>query len=186
MHFPIGLNASWLPPESTPLTPALSQWLLDPGSLTAKLKQVHASFRVEVLVQQEQLAEAHEYQTLGLIPEIVTVREVLLYSNEVPWVFARSILPHRQLAHHAEMTHMGSNPLGEHLFQRDDIAPGTIEIAEFSNTTPVALFNTELHQTSENLWGRRRLFHLPETAILVAEVFLSPVPCYANSNENRR
>lgn len=190
MQFPIGLNATWQPPEAFQLTPALEEWLLDPGSLTAKLKQVHPNFRVEVLVQQEQLAEQHEYLRLGIEAEPVTIREVLLYSNNIPWVFARSILPHRQLTQHAEMTHMGTNPLGEHLFQRNDIQPGAIEVAQFANSTPVAQLNYQLHDQLHNqtasLWGRRRLFHLPETAILVAEVFLSPVPCYANSNGIRR
>lgn len=186
MQFPIGLNATWQPPEALQLTQALEDWLLDAGSLTAKLKQVHPDFRVQVLAQEQQLAEPHEYRTLGIDVEPVTIREVLLYSNNVPWVFARSILPHQQLAAHAEMTHMGTNPLGEHLFQRDDIQPGVIEVAQFANSTPVAQLNHQLHHQAVSLWGRRRLFHLPETAILVAEVFLSSVPCYANNNGIRR
>ena len=94
MQFPIGLNATWQPPEALQLTQALEDWLLDAGSLTAKLKQVHPDFRVQVLAQEQQLAEPHEYRTLGIDVEPVTIREVLLYSNNVPWVFcAQHIAP---------------------------------------------------------------------------------------------
>lgn len=179
METPLGTQAQWLNPKHVQLPPDLRDWLTDAGSLTAKLKALHADFRVQVLCQRQGFADDHEYRQLGLEKQPVTLREVLLYCNDQPWVFARSILPHEQLQQSAEITHLGNNPLGEHLFQRQDITPGQIEVASFAPDSKVGCLNHTLHGKHQTLWGRRRCFHLPETAILVAEVFLSPTPCYA-------
>lgn len=179
MEIPLGTQAQWLNPELVHLSSDLRDWLTDAGSLTAKLKALHANFHVHVLCQRQGFADDHEYRQLGLDKQPVTLREVLLYCNGLPWVFARSVLPHEQLEQSAEITRLGNNPLGEHLFQRQDITPGQIEVASFAPNSNVGTLNQTLHGKQMTLWGRRRCFHLPETSILVAEVFLSPTPCYA-------
>lgn len=159
----------------------LTDWLLDPGSLTAKLKAISPDFRVEVLFQHQLPCQPHEAEFLGISPSADTlVREVLLHCNNRPWVYARSILPLAALSNTDQaLAKMGTNPLGEQLFSRPGITPGRIQIASFSADTKPGQLNSQYYNTQTTLWGRRRMFHLQHGAISVAEVFLSPTPCYA-------
>lgn len=172
----------WQEPQlSTPSL--LTDWLLDAGSLTAKLKAISADFRVDVLFQQEQNCQPHERAFLNLTPTAATlVREVLLYCQQTPWVYARSILPLAALTESDQaLARMGTNPLGERLFSQANIQPGRIQVATFAPQSKAGQLNTYFHGKQELLWGRRRLFHLQQGAISVAEVFLSPTPCYASA-----
>jgi len=179
--FPVGMESHWNTPAAGQHPAALHNWLTDEGSLTEKLKALHSDFHVEVLGQEQMVAEPDEYQALNLPVETVTVREVLLWCNGTPWVFARSVMPQEHLKGKAkQVTGLGNKPLGEHLFTRKDVTPGTIEIAEFPVLSPVARLNRMLNGKSETLWGRRRPFFIGDTAILVAEVFLSPVAEHAS------
>ncbi|TRW49011.1 chorismate lyase [Aliidiomarina halalkaliphila] len=181
--FPIGTVARWQSPESMAIPTKLADWLLDSGSLTAKIKALHPDFAVHVLGQIEGTAEPCEYAALAMDPEPVTIREVLLYSGDTALVFARSILPHQRLAANPELTSLGDQPLGEHLFTRTDTTPGPIEIAPFSSISGAGELNRSLHHQEQDLWGRRRVFDIAGTRILVSEVFLSPSACYADSSK---
>lgn len=172
---------NWQSPGLCDLSPGLQEWLLDDGSLTARLKEQCQHFHVQVLRQYVGQASIDEYRALSLEPESVTIREVLLWCGNQPWVFARSILPHQQLNTADQLTELGNQPLGEQLFEQPDMAPGLIQVAPFSPESGPGQLNIELHGHSQQLWGRRRPFWLGSVGVLVAEVFLSPVPCYAQA-----
>lgn len=177
--FPIGTVADWRSVNATDLTADQSDWLLDAGSLTAKLKTLNNDFAVTVIGQTEGYAADCEYHALHMHHERIMIREVLLSLQGQPWVFARSIIPYQQLRANPELTHLGDQPLGEHLFARKDTTAGPIEIAEFSALSGAGQLNQQLHQRVQSLWGRRRVFSVSGTRILVSEVFLSPTPCYS-------
>lgn len=170
--------------------PQLRQWLFDASSLTAKLKSLSSQFRVEVLFQQNIPCQHHELEFLNLQPtDTPIVREVLLWCDQVPWVYARSIIPlHALNKEHQALAQMGTNPLGEVLFTDPHIQPGRIQVADFSTHPQAVAYNQRyaaqtLDLTPPLLWGRRRLFHLPDGDISVAEVFLSQAPCYTNNTQ---
>ncbi len=173
------LGSNWQSVNACQAPTSIYAWISDAGSLTEKLKSLPGEFKVEVLGQYQAMAEASEYAALNIEPQLVTIREVVLYSNAKPMVFARSILPFQGLEKSSEFINLGSNPLGERLFNRTDIEAGDIQASQFPATSSVAQLNYRLSGTQMPLWGRRRCFHLPETPILVAEVFLSPAPCYS-------
>lgn len=180
------MNTLWYAPQEVafpPTFPLLPNWLLDPGSLTAKLKAIHSDFKVAVLFQEQQVCFPQEREFLGIPKhEPTLVREVLLQSQGVPWVYARSILPLSALIKRNQgLATLGDNPLGEKLFSDINIQPGQIQVAEFKANSTAGQMNYQCHQRTCSLWGRRRLFHLQQGQILVAEVFLSPAPCYAQS-----
>ena len=178
--FPISLAASWQPAHKLELTAALATWLTDSGSLTEKLKGLSGQFNVQLLQHTQGLADEHEYRALGVTPQPVWIREVLLLVNQQPMVYARSILPVNQPAHsELHPLQLGTTPLGEVLFSRSHIHPGPIEIAQFPSCSAVAQLNQQLHGIAQPLWGRRRVFPVTDSAILVSEVFLSAAPCYA-------
>ena len=69
-------------------------WLQEEGSITAKISS-KAKFKLEILNDDIGIAEDEEYVGLNIASEEVRIREVVLYGNLVPLVFARSIIPNQ-------------------------------------------------------------------------------------------
>lgn len=165
----------------------LQEWLLDPGSLTAKFKNHHPQFDVVLLQQAQKPCAEEEARFLALPPNAPTiVREVLLFSNQSPVVYARSVLPLNALSENDRaLAELGTNPLGEHLFTMGGVKPGAIQITQCVEGSPISTLDSIICEASltsplqSPLWARRRQFQLESGAILVAEVFLSAAPCYA-------
>jgi len=179
--FPVQMIANWQAPESVKLTNRLRDWLLDPSSLTARLKSHSQHFRVEVLGQKIEACSAAEANTDIITGEQVLVREVLLYCDEIAQVFARSLLPLSSLTGaQQQLAHLGTQSLGQVLFNHPDLQRKKIEIAAFEQDSSVANLATYLAlQTSgETLWGRRSVFVLDKKPLMVAEVFLPGAVAY--------
>jgi len=90
-----GLRAAWhahLPHDAAiPLNQR--RWIAGEGSLTARLMSASSRFRVQRLAQAPQLPFADEWQALGLIRPVPAItREVLLICDEVPAVFAHTVV----------------------------------------------------------------------------------------------
>lgn len=172
--FPVQMNAHWQTPESQSIDDALLQWLIDPSSLTARLKQCCQQFRIEVLGQQVQACQAHEANDDVKSGEQVLVREVLLYCDDVPQVFARSLLPLRSLTGQQQaLADLGTQSLGQVLFNHQDLQRKNIEVALFEHDSSVAKLSDFLAlPVKQPLWGRRSVFVLENKPLMVAEVFL--------------
>lgn len=152
------------------LEPALKKWLLDNASLTQKLISLsNQQFRVGVLQQKIERARFSEYRALKLSSRRwAVVREVMLYGNDIPWVYARTIIPLSTLKGKLRRLHyLGSRPLGGTLFADPSMRREMVEIARFNT-----------HHLPNNakgvkpLWGRRSLFILRDKPLLVGEIFL--------------
>lgn len=184
--FPVvstGGEAQWLAPSEvrTPLSQQHANWLLDPGSLTAKLKALSADFKVQVLGQRETTLLADEKPWLGDV-ERAAVREVILWCDGKPWVFARSVFPPSALAaQQLSLGTLGDSPLGEHLFRQPDLARSAIELCRFAPTSQVGQLHQQLGFPAHELWGRRSCFYAANQTVLVAEVFLGAAKLYSES-----
>ena len=130
-------------------------WLKDDQSLTQKLKKRYPDFRVEVHKQKESVIYGHEINKLG-DEERFIVREVSLYGDNQPVVFARSIIPKNGKTD--SIMKIGNKPLGEILFTDPNIIREPIEIT-FHN----------------DVWGRRSVFVMNDSRILVSEFFLKKI-----------
>lgn len=172
--FPVQMKAIWQKPLQQSIDANLKQWLLDPSSLTARLKQHCQSFRVELLGQVIQSCAIEEANEDIIAGEQVLVREVLLYCDDIPQVFARSLLPLRSLkGQQQELANLGTQSLGQVLFNHPDLQRKNIEIAEFNNVSTVAAIVTCLSlPLQQPMWGRRSVFVLDNKPLMVAEVFL--------------
>ena len=174
LHFPVTLPNLWQHSGSCALPEYLQSWLLDPDSLTARLKKHCHQFRVELLGQHIECCQAHE--AVATIPagEKVLVREVLLYCDDKPQVFARSLLPISSLTGEEQaLADLGTQSLGQVLFNNPSLERKTIEIAEFSSASSVGQLARDLQlDTTQTLWGRRSIFMLENKPLMVAEVFL--------------
>lgn len=161
-------------------TAGLREWLLDKGSLTAKLVQLsHGDFQVKVMRQLRMRANPSEAFALGIKPyHLCLLREVVLLGQNQPWVFARSLLPLSSLT--GKLRHLrkqGKRPLGAFLFSQPQLRRSAIALSLISRHhayVPAELFTPASQDVS--LWGRRSVFYVSGKPLLVSEVFLPDFP----------
>ena len=172
--FPVNLVADWQDISSFVLDEMLVDWLLDPNSLTERLKSHCHDFRVEVLGQRVEPCAVLEENRDIKAGEPVLVREVLLYCDDIPHVFARSLLPLSSLTGDQQhLANIGNQSLGQLLFKNPDLERRNIEVSLFEHPSCLARLIQDLNlATQTSLWGRRSLFYLKEKPLMVAEVFL--------------
>ncbi|MDC9715466.1 MAG: chorismate lyase [Gammaproteobacteria bacterium] len=127
-------------------------WLIDDQSLTHKLKQKFEDFSVSVLSQTQTQVHENERSLINTQADCI-IREVELLGNQQVVVFARSIIP---ITHDTEgLRTIGGKPLGEILFNDSNIVRGRLQITHI-----------------DDIWGRRSIFTIGNTQLLVSEFFL--------------
>jgi chorismate--pyruvate lyase len=190
--FPVTLTGQWQSPSDANLIlppHPLKDWLLDEGSLTARLKDRCENFQVQVIGEQHQLCSAAEACNLIKIGEPILVREVILYCDNVPQVFARSLLPLASLTGKEQaLASLGEQPLGQVLFNNASLKRQRLEVSSFNCDSSVAILAKDLFKQSnaqqsselviQKLWGRRSIFMLENKPLMVAEVFLPDAFAY--------
>lgn len=163
------------------INPERLDWLLDPGSLTMRLKNYCRNFRVEVLSQQWGAVFLSEGHQLG-IPERqwANIREVKLLCDDVPLVFARTIIPRATLTGlERKLLTIGNKPLGQLLFDHPDMRRSTFEIAEIKpQHYQFQKARTGLEDNKTLLYGRRSVFFLSGKPLSVSEIFTRHFPFY--------
>ncbi|RYV03674.1 chorismate--pyruvate lyase [Shewanella sp. OPT22] len=169
--FPYGESILWQLPNQCSTLPSanLTSWLLANGSLTEKLKACCKEFEVTVLGEREITPLNAEFDA----HDKVWVREVLLKLDNVPWVFARTLIPFPLLEQTAvDFQGLGTKPLGQLLYSHHEFIPGKIEIGKSSTYGSIAQLAISLSQPTESIWGRRRFFSYKQNEIIVCEFFL--------------
>lgn len=154
----------------------VSDWLFDRGSLTRRLiDYCNGCFRVRVVNQGWQMPFNNEQQRLGIKrSQLAWIREVFLYCNDKPVVFARSVIPRTSLVgSNRHLVTLGTRPLGAVLFADPGIKREPIEVARLLKGD--GLFqksSSELSIEPNEIWGRRSVFYLNQKPLLVNEIFL--------------
>ena len=184
--FPVQMQAKWCPEKSYHLNENLRSWLLDPSSLTARLKSHCQDFRIEVLGQKIEFCSTEEANEDVPAGEKVLVREVLLLCDNKPQVFARSLLPLSSLTGAEQaLANLGTQSLGQVLFNNPSLERQTIEVAEFDRDSSVTKLACDLKLNVEKtLWGRRSIFVLENKPLMVAEVFLPDAFAYQQNTDS--
>jgi chorismate--pyruvate lyase len=140
--------------------PDLQSWLLDPGSLTARLKELAGpQFRVRVLeegwVHHCSPALLQCFQP-HVARQRMWSRKVLLQCGQTPWVAAHSLIPLSSMQGPLKrLRRLDERPLGEFLFREPSMQRFQLELTH-----------------DGGIWGRRSLFYLHSRPLLVAEFFL--------------
>lgn len=180
--YPLGLAGHWQSQVPSHLSASLKNWLLDAGSLTARLQHQCAHFHVQLLGQQVVTCSPEEANQVINAGSEVLAREVLLNCDGVAQVFARSLLPLSSLTgEQQQLAQLGEQPLGQVIFNQTDMQRSAIEVAEFKPVEHSKLNQllTELNQnTQQALWGRRSTFYVAHKPLLVAEMFLPAAQAY--------
>ena len=137
----------------------IKSWLLEQGPITKRIKSI-AEFRLELI--QDELSDATDDEILFLkiASEEIRIREVILYGNENPMVFARTIIPNTTIEKGLkELGKIGNKPLGDILFEKDIFSKEDIVFATFKDEE--SLF-----------WGRKIKYTVKDQPFSVMEVFL--------------
>ena len=138
------------------------KWLNEEGSITAKISS-ESKFKLEILSDDLGIAEDEEYLALDIASEEVRIREVVLYGDLVPLVYARSIIPNLTSSKgYPGLGTIGSKPLGDLLFQSALFIKTRREFAQFETSS------------KEVIWGRRTHYLVRGYPLSVMEVFLLP------------
>jgi chorismate--pyruvate lyase len=153
-------------------------WLTDPGSLTRRLQSLTDDFYVRPSRHQYAKAQVDEAQLLGLPRrQHALLREVHLYSDGEPVVFAHSVLPCQSLrGEWLVLGHLGNKPLGAALFMNPKVTRTQLEFKKLSKHH--ALYRRAVRHLAikpQSVWARRSIFRLGRSAIMVTEVFLPQI-----------
>lgn len=150
-------------------------WLVDRGSLTARIQARCAAFKVKVVFQGRGRIDRDErFLHAGGRRRLALVREVYLYCRRTPVVFAHSVIDPRSLrGTWRRLARLGSRPLGAALFADPRIRRYPLRQKKLER-------HHELYRRAcaalkvqpPFLWARRSLFTLHKSPILVTEVFL--------------
>lgn len=132
------------------------------------------------LTQQRSLCLADEFAIAGLPRRAcVTERDVLLYCDANPVVFAHTIVPLRASASDWPFfSSLGERSLGTTLFDDPLVMRGELQFARLPTRHPlVARARAAVGQTEceRSLFARRCLFKRKNGVLLVTEVFLPTI-----------
>jgi len=153
-------------------------WLLDDGSLTARIQACCRDFNVRLLRQGRTRIRLDEALALGIDRrEHAIGRDVLLRCGAVPVVFAHSVLRRGDLRGSWQaIAGMGTRPLGAALFADPRIERGALAFRRLEQAHPLYFAATRaVGRTLPPLWARRSLFLLRGAPLLVTEAFLPEI-----------
>jgi chorismate--pyruvate lyase len=173
LDYPLTLDNNWFDSVIDELNEIERNWLFETSSLTARLKQNSQYFEVKVLSEIVQDLTLEQADLLKVDVQSALFREVVLYCDNKPQVYAQSWIPldKQQLLNH-NLGSLGEKPLGEQIFKDPSIKRDIIEIAKFSAEHPIANVAKMLDLDELNSWGRRSVLSLASQKLLVCEIFL--------------
>ncbi len=148
-------------------------WLFDPSSLTERIiKNCSGKFRVHLISQKRTTPTPDEIRVLGLrYRSHAIIRQVILYCDDTPWVYARSVIPVTTLKGPLRrLGKLGNKPLGAILFSDRSIERGEVEITSMNSSQKN--YKWTEYKGTDVIWGRRSIFKQGRKKLLVSEFFL--------------
>ena len=176
--------AAWQPHARAVRAPAaMHDWLVTPGSLTARLVASSAAFRVRRLHQTTAPCLVDEAAAIGLARvQQVWEREVLLECDGQPVVFAHTVVPTDCDASDWPLfSALGERSLGTTLFYDPLVRRGQLEFARLRADHPLvrrahAALGAAGKLDGQNIYyARRCVYRRRQGLLLVTEVFLPAV-----------
>lgn len=148
--------------------------LLDAGSLTERLLTGGGRFRVEVLQQRWQYPSISERDQLQLSSRrLVLVREVLLWVDDAPRIYGRTVIPSTSLTGPLRhLRQLNDQSLGTQLFRHPGLRRGPFQLTRIDPSCQLPATVARYCTGAPWLWGRRSEFSLQERRLLVGEIFL--------------
>ncbi len=169
-------------PENTHARP----WLADRGSLTARL-QTLGVFSLARLSQGLAKPTRDEARALHLKPkQLARSREVVLFCDGQPVVFAHTILPRQPRGPLTRwLARLGNRSLGALLFSHPGFQRGPLSARRLDRRDPLYRPAREALQLAgtapTTLWARRSSFTFGKQSVLVTEVFSPDLPRFLST-----
>ena len=157
------------------LSSNIRKCLLDTGSLIRHL-EYFSSNRISLNIEAQSWKKPHSDESKLLAVRssgYSLIREIFLTCNNLPWAYARTVIPPHTLLGAKRLAHWGSQPLGDYLFSNKLIYRRNIETAgvKTSNIPYEPIYNIDIDEDSL-LWGRRSIFHIRNKPLLLIEFLL--------------
>lgn len=150
----------------------LHDWLLDPGSLTAKIRVGCPEMTIHILSETYEKPLISEARQLKIpFSQKAWIRCVFLMCDGHPIVYARTVIPHWQTGNPwYALKHLGSRPLGEVLFQLPNLkrTPFQITQTHAQNWPHLALDTSKQIKT----FARKSTFIQEKYPLLLTEAFI--------------
>jgi chorismate--pyruvate lyase len=157
----------------------VADWLFDSGSLTSRIiAACPGRFHVQVVSQGWQVPMRNEVSRLGMRRgRLALVRQVYLFCDDTPWVFARTVIPRATLRGKQKyLARLGNKPLGAALFADPSMQRAELEVTRLSRAQSLlSAIDTNPFDSTTCIWGRRSVFYVGHKPLLVAEFFLPPL-----------
>ncbi|MEQ1813368.1 MAG: chorismate lyase [Candidatus Nitrotoga sp.] len=161
-----------------------ASWLRDNGSLTARIQQRCKTFSVQTLYSKQMNAVYDETALLELPNnQKIFTREVYLYADSKPVVFAHSVVEGRHLrGAWRRLKNLGVKPLGAVLFAHPMVHRAPLHYSALKPHHVLYRRAVEnLGIAPPKLWARRSVFILHGAPLLVTEVFLPDILTLSNN-----
>ncbi|MDK1289244.1 chorismate--pyruvate lyase family protein [Pseudoalteromonas umbrosa] len=143
--------------------------LIEQGSLTALLKSQSNSFKVKVIDEQYLMLPPNIAKVLENEVEQAVCRQVLLYCDDQPHVYAQSWI--LLGANEQGLTNLGEQPLGEKLFQQSLWHRGELEVSYVDDRHSHMQLCDLLGAQHGPIFARRSVFTKGSAKVLVCEIF---------------
>lgn len=179
--------AAWRPHARALRAPQpMHDWLVTPGSLTARLVASSDAFRVRRLHQHRAVCLADEAAAIGLgRPRQAWEREVLLECDGRAVVFAHTVVPTSSNASDWPLfSALGERSLGTTLFHDPLVWRGRLAFARLDAGHPLVRRAQAAAGTDERFYyARRCVYRRRQGLLLVTEVFLPAVLALGRNHE---
>ncbi|MBI3480141.1 MAG: chorismate lyase [Nitrosomonadales bacterium] len=156
----------------------LAPWLRDRGSLTQRIQRRCTHFAVHGVRDGLARIALDESALLDIAPQqLAWSREVFLYADGQPVVFAHSVLAREHLrGAWSALRTLGNKPLAAVLFAHPLVERQPLHYKALRNThTLYRRAAKALSSPPQQLWARRSLFYLHGAPLLVTEIFLPKI-----------
>ena len=137
----------------------IKSWLLEKGPITNRIKLKH-KFELKLLRDSAGEVEKSDKSFLDNIDGEIRIREVILFADESPQVFARSLIPENTIKKGLKkLGELNTKPLGDILFEKNIFQKDEIVFSIFSDD-------------KNKYWGRKIKYYVKKYPLSVMEVFL--------------
>ena len=134
-------------------------WLHEHGSITSRIKSF-SSFRLKLLRDGPGEVNAAEDDLIITNYKENNIREVVLFSDEEPFIYAKSILPLETIRLGlSALGNLNENPLGDILFSNPEIKKKYMLFAKFESNKRI-------------FYGRKGIYTVKGYPFSVCEIFL--------------
>ena len=134
-------------------------WLNEPGSITSRIKSF-SDFKLKLLRDGLGEVDANEDDLIISNYRENNIREVLLYSDEEPLIYAKSVIPLETIRLGLDVLgNLKENPLGDILFSNPEIKKEYMLFSKFESNKKI-------------YYGRKGIYTVKGFPFSVCEVFL--------------